>query len=375
LAELFITLLAMQFLQPLMLWSLLIVPLMVGGYVWLQKRKRKDVVAFSAVSWILKNMDTPSPWRRHIPPALLAIALALLLLASARPMARVTLPADYMTLIMAMDVSRSMLAEDVDPSRIKAAQKAAKEFLQELPPNVRVGIVSFAGNAQVVQHVTNQREELVAAIDRFQLQRGTATGSGLLLALATLRPEAKIDLEATLYSPNPYGYSDPSANGGSGGAKSLDAKPAVKERPPEPPGSYKGGAIVLLTDGRRTAGPDPLMAAKKAADLGVRVYTVGFGTPNGFIPGYEGYSFYTQVDEEALKAVAKTTEADYFKAGSAEDLKKVYQHLSTQFTLEKRDTEITSLLAGGALIFILMAIALSGLWFRLGPQSSKNAFQ
>jgi Ca-activated chloride channel family protein len=367
----------MQFLQPLMLWSLLIVPLMVGGYVWLQKRKRKDVVAFSAVSWILQNMDTPSPWRRHIPPALLAIALALLLLASARPMARVTLPADYMTLIMAMDVSRSMLAEDVDPSRIKAAQKAAKEFLQELPPNVRVGIVSFAGNAQVVQHVTNQREELVSSIDRFQLQRGTATGSGLLLALATLRPEAKIDLEATLYSPSPYGYTDPSASSakGTSGAKSLDAKPELKERTPEPPGSYKGGAIVLLSDGRRTTGPDPLEAARKAADLGVRVYTVGFGTPNGFIPGYEGYSFFTQVDEEALKAVAKITEADYFKAGSAEDLKKVYQHLSTQFTLEKRDTEITSLLAGVALIFILMAIALSGLWFRLGPQSSKNAFQ
>ena len=226
-----------------------------------------------------------------------------------------------------------------------------------------------------VQHVTNQREELVSAIDRFQLQRGTATGSGLLLSLATLRPEAQIDLEATLYNSNPFGYGDQSSKG-TGGAKSLDDKPpAVKERPPEPPGSYKGGAIVLLSDGRRTTGPDPLMAAKKAADLGVRVYTVGFGTPNGFIPGYEGYSFYTQVDEEALKAVAKITEADYFKAGSAEDLKKVYQHLSTQFTLEKRDTEITSLLAGAALIFILIAIALSGLWFRLGPQSSKNAFQ
>ena len=282
----------MQFLQPLMLWSLLLVPLMVGGYVWLQKRKRKEVVAFSAVSWILKNMDTPSPWRRHVPPALLALALALLLLASARPTARVTLPADYMTLIMAMDVSRSMLAEDVDPSRIKAAQKAAKEFLQELPPNVRVGIVSFAGNAQVVQHVTNQREELVSSIDRFQLQRGTATGSGLLLALATLRPEAKIDLEATLYSPSPYGYTDPAASSakGAGGAKSLDAKPELKERTPEPPGSYKGGAIVLLSDGRRTTGPDPLEAARKAADLGVRVYTVGYGTPNGFIPGNEGYS-------------------------------------------------------------------------------------
>ena len=361
---------AMQFLQPFMLWSLLLVPLMLGGYVWLLRRKRKQTVSFSAVSWILQNMETPSPWRRHVPPALLAIALALLLFASARPMARVTLPADYMTLIMAMDVSRSMLAEDVDPSRIKAAQKAAKEFLQDLPPNVRVGVVSFAGNAQVVQHVTNQRDELVAAIDRFQLQRGTATGSGLLLSLATLRPEAHIDLESALYNPNPYGYSDPSASGSNGGAKSLDAKPAVKERPPEPPGSYKGGAIVLLSDGRRTTGPDPLLAAKKAADLGVRVYTVGFGTPNGFIPGYEGYSFFTQVDEEALKAVAKITEADYFKAGSAEDLKKVYQHLSTQFTLEKRDTEITSLLAGAALLLIAIAMTLSAIWFRIGPQTT-----
>lgn len=360
----------MQFLQPLMLWSLLLVPLMVGGYLWLLKRKRKQVVAFSAVSWILQNMDTPSPWRRHVPPALLAIALALLLLASARPMARVTLPADYMTLIMAMDVSRSMLAEDVEPSRIKAAQKAAKEFLQDLPPNVRVGIVSFAGNAQVVQHVTNQREELIAAIDRFQLQRGTATGSGLLLGLATLRPEANIDLEAALYNPNPFAYGDASSGGSRGGSKSLDEKPATKERTPEPPGSYKGGAIVLLTDGRRTTGPDPLMAAKKAADLGVRVYTVGFGTPNGFIPGYEGYSFFTQVDEEALKAVAKITEADYFKAGSAEDLKKVYQHLSTQFTLEKRDTEVTALLAGLALLCIAAALALSAFWFRMGLQNA-----
>ncbi|MFZ4743972.1 MAG: VWA domain-containing protein [Betaproteobacteria bacterium] len=359
----------MQFLQPFMLWSLLLLPLVVWGYAWLLRRKRKVTVAFSAVSWILQNMSAPSPWRRHVPPALIGCALALLLFASARPMARVTLPADYMTLIMAMDVSRSMLAEDVDPSRIKAAQKAAREFLQDLPSNVRVGIISFAGNAQVVQHVTDQRQELVAAIDRFQLQRGTATGSGLLLALATLRPEANIDLEAALYNPNPWGYSDSggSASGGaSGGARSLDAKPAAKERPPEPAGSYKGGAIVLLTDGRRTTGPDPIAAAKKAADLGVRVYTVGFGTPNGFIPGYEGYTFYTQVDEEALKAVAKITEADYFKAGSADDLKQVYKHLSTQFTMEKRDTEITALLAGLALLLIFLALGLSAFWFKIG---------
>lgn len=347
----------MQFLQPFMLWSLVLIPLMVLVYLWLLKRKRRHVISFSAVSWILENMDTPSTWRRHVPPLLVLAALSLLLLAAARPMARVTLPADYMTLIMAMDVSRSMLAEDVEPSRIKAAQKAAKDFLSDLPPNVRVGIVTFAGNSQVVQHVTNQREELLEAIDRFQLQRGTATGSGLLLSLATLRPDAKIDLEGALYNP---------PAGGSGAGRSLDSNATAKERTPEPPGSYKGGAIVLLTDGRRTAGPDPLWAAQKAADLGVRVYTVGFGTPNGFIPGFEGYSFFTQVDEESLKAVAKITEAEYFKAGSAEDLKKVYEHLSNQFTLEKRDTEISALLAGAALLLMLMALALSSRWFRLG---------
>ena len=360
----------MQFLNPFMLWSLLLLPLMLAGYVWLLRRKRQQVVSFSAVSWILQNMDLPSPWRRHVPPALIGIAMALLLFASARPMARVTLPADYMTLIMAMDVSRSMLAEDVEPSRIRAAQKAAKEFLQDLPKNVRVGIVSFAGNAQVVQHVSQDKDELVAAIDRFQLQRGTATGSGLLLALSTLRPEAPIDLEAALYNTNPFGYNDQGRQSKAGGPKSLDAKPAVQERPPEPPGSYKGGAIVLLSDGRRTTGPDPLIAAKKAADLGVRVYTVGFGTPNGFIPGFEGYSFFTQVDEEALKGIAKITEADYFKAGSAEDLKQVYKHLSTQFTMEKRDTEITALLSGLALVFVFLALLLSALWFRMGPQNS-----
>lgn len=366
---------AMQFLQPFMLWTLVLMPLLLGAYLWLLRKKPKQVAYFSAVSWILQNIETPSAWRRHLPPALLFVAVGLLLFASARPMARVTLPADYMTLIMAMDVSRSMLAEDVEPSRIKAAQKAAKDFLQDLPPNIRVGIVSFAANAQVVQHVTPQREELVDSIDRFQLQRGTATGSGLLMALATLRPEAKLDLEKVLYPGSPAGAGDASAGGLNSNGRSLDNKPQEKERPPQAPGSFTGGAIVLLTDGRRTAGPDPLWAAQKAADLGVRVYTVGFGTPNGFIPGYEGYSFFTQVDEESLKAVAKITEAEYFKAGSAEDLKKVYQHLSNQFTLEKRDTEITALLSGAALLIIALALFLSAMWFRMGEKGANNPFR
>lgn len=358
-----------------MLWFCLLMPIAAGVYVWLLRRKRRQVVSFSAVSWIVQNVQTPSAWRRHVPPALLFVAMGLLLFASARPVARVILPADYMTLIMAMDVSRSMLAEDVDPSRIKAAQKAAKDFLQDLPPNIRVGIVSFAANAQVVQHVTPQREELVEAIDRFQLQRGTATGSGLLMALATLRPEAKLDLEQLLFSSNPAGFLGNSGAGAGSSGRSLDTKPPENERAPEPPGSFKGGAIVLLSDGRRTIGPDPLWAAQKAADLGVRVYTVGFGTPNGFIPGFEGSSFYAQVDEESLKAVAKITEAEYFKAGSAEDLKKVYEHLSNQFTLETRDTEITALLSGAALFMIVLALVLSAIWFRMGDPGQMNMFR
>ena len=178
---------------------------------------------------------------------------------------------------------------------------------------------------------------------------------------------AGIDLEAAIYGQGFGGYGN---YGSPAPASPPKAKPSFT---PVPAGSYSSGAIVLLSDGRRTTGPDPLEAAKQAAQRGVRVYTVAFGTPNGFIPGYEGYSFYTQVDEEALKAVAKITEADYFKAGSAEDLKKVYQHLSTQFTLEKRDTEISALLAGAALLLIVLALVLSAFWFRIGPQPQPNA--
>jgi Ca-activated chloride channel family protein len=272
--------------------------------------------------------------------------------------ASVVLPADYMTLVLAIDVSRSMLAEDVEPNRIKAAQAAVKDFIRELPPSIRVGVVSFAGAAQVVQGITDQRDELVASIDRFQLQRGTATGSGLLMALSTLLPNAGIDLEAAIYGQGFGGY-------GNYGSPAPTAPPKAKPSfTPVPPGSYSAGAIVLLSDGRRTTGPDPLEAAKQAAQRGVRVYTVAFGTPNGFIPGYEGSSFYAKVDEEALQDVAATTGAEFFRATNASELASIYQHLSSKFTLERRDTEITALFAGLAFALTLLALALSMRWFR-----------
>ena len=348
----------MHFLQAELLWALLLAPLALAVYLLMLRRRKRQVLLFSSLHLLRQAQGPGSALRRHLPPALVGLALVLALLALARPVARVTLPADYMTLVLAMDVSRSMLATDVEPSRIEAAQKAAKEFLQQLPGNVRVAIVSFAGTAQVVQHVSDRREEWLAAIDRFQLQRGTATGSGLLLALSTLRPEAGVELESALYG---------SRGDGEQRGQSLDEK---KSRPPPvapvPAGSYTGGAIVLLSDGRRTTGPDPLDAAKRAANLGVRVYTVAFGTPHGVIPGYEGYSFFTQVDDETLRAVAELTEGEFFKASSAQELQKIYTQLSSQLSLERRDTEISALLAAAAALLLALALALSMLWFRAG---------
>ena len=351
----------MHFVWPQALWALLLAPLLLVFYLWLLRRKQRSALAYPSLSLVRAAMGPRKLWRRHVPPALLGLALISAVLGMARPVASVVLPADYMTLVLAIDVSRSMLAEDVEPNRIKAAQAAVKDFIRDLRPNIRVGVVSFAGAAQLVQGITDQREELVASIDRFQLQRGTATGSGLLMALSTLLPNAGIDLEAAIYGQNFGGYGNYASPAPAAPPK---AKPSFT---PLPAGSYSAGAIVLLSDGRRTTGPDPIEAAKQAAQRGVRVYTVAFGTPNGFIPGYEGWSFYAKVDEETLQAIAKVTEGEFFRAGNSGDLKQIYEHLSTKFALERRDTEISALWAALSLALILTAGGLSLLWFRRQP--------
>jgi Ca-activated chloride channel family protein len=352
----------MRFVWPGVLWALCLLPLAIAVYLWILRRRRRAAVAYPSLMLVRQALGPRQRWRRHLPAGLLLAAIAAGILAAARPAARVTLPADYMTLVMAIDVSRSMLATDVEPSRIEAAQAAARSFIQDLPSNVRVAIVTFAGTAQVVQAVTDRKEDLLAAIDRFQLQRATATGSGLLMALSTLLPDAGINVEQAVYGREfgRWGGQPPPPP-----IESKRAAPSVAPAAaPVAPGSYTGGAIVLLSDGRRTHGPDPIAAARRAADLGVRVYTVGFGTPNGTIPGYDGWSFYVRVDEETLKAVAKITEAEYFHAATAEGLQKVYQGLSSRFALERRDTEISALFAAASALLLLLAVSLSLLWFR-----------
>jgi Ca-activated chloride channel family protein len=279
---------------------------------------------------------------------LMLLALATLIFASARPRAVVTLPLQQETIILAMDVSGSMRATDVQPNRLVAAQEAAKAFLNDLPRNVRVGVVSFAGTAAVVQPPTQNREDIVAAIDRFQLQRGTAIGSGIVLSLATIFPDAGIDLSQITGQRNmPLGPGD---------------KPP-KEFTPVPPGSFSSAAIVLLTDGQRTTGPDPLDAAKMAADRGVKVYSVGIGTKEGETIGFEGWSMRVRLDEDTLKNVANLTRAEYFYAGNADDLKKVYKSLSSRLIVEKKETEVTALFAAAAAVLVLLSAALSVWWF------------
>jgi Ca-activated chloride channel family protein len=210
--------------------------------------------------------------------------------------------------------------------------------------------VSFAGTAAVVQAPTLSRDDVAAAIDRFQLQRGTAIGSGIVLSLATIFPDLPFDMSLITGQ-----RAMPTAGG---------ADPAASAKKPEPvePGSYHSAAIILLTDGQRTTGPDSMEAAKMAADRGVKVYTVGVGTKNGEIIGFEGWSMRVRLDEDTLKAIATLTRADYYYAGTAEDLKQVYQGLSSRLVVETRETEITAFfaLAGGLLMLLGAGL---GLWW------------
>jgi Ca-activated chloride channel family protein len=336
-----------------MLWLLLIVPALVAGYFYILRRKQKSALRYASLSMVKEALGAGQTLRRHIPPLLFLVALTTMILAIARPAAVVTLPTQHRTIILAMDVSGSMRATDVQPTRLAASQAAAKAFVADQPSNVRIGVVSFAGTAAVVQMPTQNRDDIVAAIDRFQLQRATAIGSGIIVSLATLFPDAGIDVSSLLYGRN-------TRRGLPLDQSNNSEKPAFK---PVPPGSYSSAAIILLTDGQRTTGPDSLEAAKMAADRGVRIFTVGFGTKGGETIGFEGWSMRVRLDEETLKAIASVTRGEYFYAGTANDLKKVYESLNARFLLEKKDMEISALFAAAAAVTALVSGVLSLLWF------------
>jgi Ca-activated chloride channel homolog len=325
---------------------------MVAAYFFLLKRRARVVPIFSSLSLLHNAVDKRKRWRRHAPPALMALAIVPLVLAMARPSSSLTLPSDNIVLVLAMDVSLSMRATDMKPNRINAAKDAAKAFIKDLPKSIKVGIVAFAGTATVVQTPTDNHDDLVAAIDAFQLQRGTATGSALLTALNLLLPDSGVDLESNLFRD-----------------KASDPKQAAVVPAPVPVavGSYNNGAIILLSDGRRTTGADPAKAAQQAADRGVKVYTIGFGTKDGaaLAPGMdENWSYYLKLDETALKQMAVMTKGEYSHAGSSADLRKIYEGFNSRFSMERRETEVSFVFVACALLLALFAGYLSLRWMR-----------
>ncbi len=347
----------MAFLWPDLLWVLLCVPALIGAYLLLLRRRKKAALHYASLSVVKEALGASQKFRRHLPPLLLLLALILMITAIARPAAVITLPAQHETVILAMDISGSMRATDIEPSRMAAAQAAARAFVTEQPRRTRIGVVTFAGTAAVAQAPTQNREDILAAIDRFQLQRATAIGSGILVSLKAIFPDADFDLRTS----NPR--RDPTHD-------SLRAPPLDPSREPEkaaikpvPPGSYTSAAIILLTDGQSNVGPPPAEAARVASERGVRIFTVGFGTAEGEILRFEGWSMRVRLDEETLKNIADLTRGEYFFAGTASDLKKVYQTLSSRLVLETKETEVTALFCAAAAVTVLLSALLSVWWF------------
>ncbi len=343
----------MFFLWPGYLWFLLLLALAPAAYLWLLRRRNRAALRYSSLG-VVQAAVAGRQWRRHLPPALLLLACAGLLVAAARPVARVPLPWARTTVMLAIDVSLSMRVSDVKPTRLVAAQDAAKRFLQEVPKTIEVGLVTFAGSSQVAQRATLDRDALVTAIDGFQMQMGTAVGNAIVLSLAQLFPDQGIELG--------------DLNTGSSGsprARSLDdkAKPPPRPFTPVAPGSYNSAAIILLSDGRRTTGVDTLAAAKMAADRGVRVHVVGLGTAEGDVSAPDGMAIYMKLDEPTLREVARMTGGDYHHAGTAEALRSVYENLGSRVQVLTRETEVSAVFALASALVAMAAAALSMRWF------------
>jgi Ca-activated chloride channel homolog len=348
----------MHFLAPEALWLLLALPALAAAYLAILHRKRKLAQRYAALSFVRSGLDRRDRTWRYIPAGLLLAALAILILACARPATRITLPSKQDKIVLAIDVSLSMSADDIKPNRLSAAQAAARTFIMEQPSNTRIGVVSFATTASLVQQPTSNRDDILGAIDRLQLQNHTAIGTGILVSLKAIFPDLDVDLiSETLHSAGLQNDPRPLFS-----RKAQNSNPEIADKP-VPPGSYTSAAIVLLSDGQVTIGPDPIEAATLAAEHGVRIFTVGIGTPNGAIVTANGREIRVRLDEESLKKIANLTKGEYFYASTSADLTKIYQSLSSRLVVEKKDTEVTAFFALAGAIFTVLSGLFSMLWF------------
>ena len=357
----------MDLLWPGYLLLLLFIPALLAGYIWLLRRRRRYAVRFSSLSLIRSAMPRQSSWRRHLPFGLFLLALASLIAAAARPVAITTVPADQTTIILSLDVSGSMRFTDISPSRLGAAEAAAISFINRQKASMQIGLVAFSGYAELIQEPTSDQQALQSAIESLTTGRRTAIGSGILRALDAI---AEID-------PNVAHVVSETSDG--------------DQVTPVPRGAYVPEIIVLLTDGVSNSGPAPLDAAKQAADRGVRVYTIGFGTENGPSgnpfggqqtdggfgqggqrPGgfggnnfFGGPGFRRGIDETTMKEIASLTGGEYYAASNAEELNNVFKGLPTYLIAKHGITEISFIFVAGGAFLVLLAALLSFRWHPL----------
>lgn len=334
----------MSFIWPAMLLCLLVIPLFVVLYLRLQRRRRDRVARYGSLG-IVQAAGRPLGARRHLAPTLFLIGLTILLLALARPQAVVSLPRLEGTVILAFDVSGSMAADDLTPTRMEAAKTAALAFVERQPATVQIGVVAFSDSGFSVVPPTNDREPIFAAINRLAPERGTSLAHGIFTSLNTIfiDPEDAEQFYSNL-TPTP-----------------------TPTPPPVPPGSNTSAVIVLLTDGENTAPPDPFEAAQIAADRGIRIYPIGIGSPTGVTLEVEGFTVHTRLDEATLQQIAQLTAGTYYNAANEEELQTIYETLSPELVIKAEEMEVTALFAGASILALLSGGLVSLWWFSRLP--------
>lgn len=349
----------MDLLWPAALLLLLLIPLLIGAYVWVLRRRQRYTVRYSSLALVRAALPRTSRLRRHLPFALFLLALGSLVFALSRPVAIAAVPTSRATILLSLDVSRSMCSTDIPPNRLQAAETAALKFVERQKSSTRIGLVAFAGFAELIMTPTTDPELLADAIESLTTGRRTAIGSGILEAIDAI---AEID-----------GSVAPSVR------TSADIAPT-----PVPRGAYVPSIVVLLTDGASNVGPAPIDAAQQAADRGIRVYTIGFGTEfggemncgsqsadrdfyggGGAFFGGGGGGFRRGIDEDTLKQVSDMTGGEYYSAESAGELQAVFENLPTSYITRHEVTEISVFFAAAGALLAALAVGLSLLWHPL----------
>jgi Ca-activated chloride channel family protein len=334
----------MSFIWPAMLGLLVLVPLAIYAYVVLGRRRAGRAAMLGALG--VTPASTGRLGRRsQIAPALVFAGLAIAIVGLARPQAVVSVPRFEGIVVLAFDISGSMAATDFSPTRMEAAKAAARSFVGRQPASVQIGVVAFSDSSYTVQAPVTDRTAVIAAINRLGPERGTSLGRGI---------HASLDAIDRTENPTKGFY--------------VNRSPGPTPEP-VPPGSHSSAVVVLLTDGQNNEDPDPIEAAQAAADRGIRIHTVGIGTPEGTTLEINGFRVHTQLDEALLTRIADTTDGTYYDADNQESLQKIYDGLDTQLVVRPQDVEVTSLFAGAGVIAILLGAIAS----ILGPMRSRSS--